>query len=70
MKVGQVYEGKSALDFISSKIDITYVGSKIDMVGNEHSKFLSLLKDISRVFVRQRCLSNHCLISKMILGTL
>ena len=47
MKVGQVYEGKSALlDFISSKIDITYVGSKIDMVGNEHSKFLSLLKDI------------------------
>lgn len=61
MKVGQVYEGKSALlDFISSKIDITYVGSKIDMVGNEHSKFLSLLKDISRVFVRQRCLSNHC----------
>ena len=53
-----MYEGKSALfDFITSKIDITYISSKIDMVGKEHCK---LLKDISRVFVRQRCLSEHC----------
>ena len=39
MKVGQVYEGKSVLDFISSKIDITYVVSKIDMVGKNILSF-------------------------------
>lgn len=30
------------------------------MKGNEYDKFLCLLKYISRVFVKQRCLSPHC----------
>uniref|UniRef100_A0A1X7UXJ5 SWIM-type domain-containing protein n=1 Tax=Amphimedon queenslandica TaxID=400682 RepID=A0A1X7UXJ5_AMPQE len=61
MLAGHLYEGKGALlDYISSKIDISYLDSKIDFKGNEHSKFLSLLRNISRVYVKQRCLSQHC----------
>ena len=61
MMTGHLYEGKGALlDYISSKIDVSYLDSKIDFKGNEHSKFLSLLRNISKVYVRQKCLSQHC----------
>ena len=42
------------------KVDVSYLDSKIDFKGNEHSKFLSLLRNISKVYVRQKCLSQHC----------
>ena len=61
MLPGNLVEGRHVvLQHVSSRINLPSNGNIYDCYGNEHSLFLSIFKNISRVHVIQRCTSEHC----------
>ena len=61
MLLGNMVEGRRVvLQHVHSKITYPSNGNVYDCHGNEHSMFLSIFKNISRVHVIQRCTSKHC----------